>query len=371
MSSTKPQNLSSMATDGKANRSATPFFSIGVTTYNRPELLKQTLDSISMQTFSDFEVIVGNDFIREALSTETLGIRDSRIRIVNHPRNMGEVRNLNALIELGRGRYFTWLSDDDLYAPNFLEDVHSVLVKFDFPPCVFTSFAFIHGGGVADVEKTPSGQGQTFSGRRFLRRYWSGKLKAMGCSGVYSREHLKQIGGVESLADTPFALYSEHLLLVRAGLLEQVAYIDEPLVKYRIHADSWGCTAKDLLLYKQASGNLIGECAAIFSSPQLRDDFRQNMASVLEFVVADFFRRIRMRESVLSRLDAIPYLISLKKHFNPLKGSKLYWYALLSWAGTGARMIWWLGTEFDFKAARSQGPVRFMRTLHSLFWRHK
>ena len=371
MSSTVSKNDSALESDDKGNPSSTPFFSIGVTTYNRPELLKQTLSSISMQTFSDFEVIVGNDFIREALSTDTLGIRDSRIRIVNHPQNMGEVRNMNALIDLGRGRYFTWLSDDDLYAPNFLEDVHSALVKFDFPPCVFTSFEFIHGGGVADVEKTPSGQGQTLSGRQFLRKYWSGKLKAMVCSGVYNKEHLKRIGAVESLADTSFALYSEHLLLVRAGLLEQVAYIDEPLVKYRIHDDSWGCTAKDLLLYKQASGNLIREGAAIFSNPELRDDFRQNMASVLEFVVADFFRRIRMRERVLSRLDAIPYLISLKKHFNSLKGSKLYWYALLSWARIGAKMIWWLGTEFNFKAATSPGPFRFMRTFHSLFWRHK
>ena len=40
-----------------------PFFSIGVTTYNRKELLKQTLISIINQTFTDFEVIVGNDYI--------------------------------------------------------------------------------------------------------------------------------------------------------------------------------------------------------------------------------------------------------------------------------------------------------------------
>jgi glycosyltransferase involved in cell wall biosynthesis len=338
------KNLSAMESDDKENPSSTPFFSIGVTTYNRPELLKQTLASITMQTFSDFEVIVGNDFIQEPLSAATLDIRDSRIRIVNHPHNLGEVRNMNALIDLGRGRYFTWQTDDDLYAPNFLEDVHSALVKFDFPPCVFTSFEFIQGASFPDVEKTPSGQGQTFSGRQFLRKYWSGKLKAMGCSGVYDKKHLKRIGGVESLADTSFALYSEHLLLVRAGLLEQVAYIDEPLVKYRVHEDSWGCTAKDLLLYKQASGNLIRESAAIFSHPELRDDFRQNMASVLEFVVKDFFTRLRMKGGILTRFEAFPYLLSLKKQFSSLKGSDLYWEALLSWVGIGARLTWWLGT---------------------------
>ena len=40
---------------------AIPFFTIGVTTYKRRELLSQTLTSLRNQTFRDFEVIIGND----------------------------------------------------------------------------------------------------------------------------------------------------------------------------------------------------------------------------------------------------------------------------------------------------------------------
>ena len=61
------------------------------------------------------------------------------------------------------------------------------------------------------------------------------------------------MGGVECLTDTSTPLYSEHLLLVRAGLLSQVAHIDEPLVKYRIHEGAWGCTATDLSLTRVES----------------------------------------------------------------------------------------------------------------------
>ena len=114
-----------------------PFFSIGVTTYNRPEMLKQTLMSINAQSFSDFEVIVGNDYIQEPLSAELLGNMDSRIRFINHPQNLGEACNMNTLLNLSRGLYFTWQCDDDLYAPNFLDDVHSALVKYNSPLCVF------------------------------------------------------------------------------------------------------------------------------------------------------------------------------------------------------------------------------------------
>ena len=365
------KNNSIIESEDRGNKNSTPFFSIGVTTYNRPELLKQTLASISAQTFADFEVIVGNDYIQEPLSAAQLGVKDLRMRFVNHPRNLGEVRNMNALIDLSRGRYFTWLTDDDLYEPNFLAEVHSALVKFDLPACVFTSFEHIYGTAIPAAAKTVSGQAQLFSGRRFLRLYWSGALKAMGCTAVYDKAWLKRLGGVESLADTSFALYSEHLLLIRAGLLDQVVYLDQPLVRYRIHEGSWGCSAKDLLLYKQASQNLIRGSIDVFSRPELRDDFRRNMASVLEFTATDFFSRVRSSENCLKRIDVLPFLFSLKKQFNSLKGSILYWKALLSWGHIGARTIWWLGTKFDFKAAAEQGHFKFGRSLYSFFWRHK
>jgi glycosyltransferase involved in cell wall biosynthesis len=328
-----------------------PFFSIGVTTYNRPEMLKQTLMSINAQSFSDFEVIVGNDYIQEPLSAELLGIMDSRIRFINHPQNLGEAGNMNTLLNLSRGLYFTWQCDDDLYAPNFLDDVHSALVKYNSPLCVFIAYEFIYGTSVPDAARTLTGQGQIYSGRQFLKMYWAGKLKALGCTGVYDKEYLKQIGGVECLTDTSTPLYSEHLLLVRAGLLEHVAHIDEPLVKYRIHEEAWGCTARDLSLYRQASHNLIRESVKVFSNSKLRDDFRQNIASILKFVVFEFFSKARAGHGWLSRHWVVPFYFSLKKLFNPLRGTTLYAPALCGWGLTGIQLSWWLCTKFNIKDA--------------------
>jgi len=117
-----------------------PFFSIGVTTYDRKDLLKETLASIVQQRFTDFEVLVGNDFTQESLCGDSVGVQDPRVQFLNHPENLGELRNMNLLLTRSRGRYFTWLADDDLYAPDFLLAVHSALVRFEFPPCVFTSY---------------------------------------------------------------------------------------------------------------------------------------------------------------------------------------------------------------------------------------
>src|SRR5512138_3932148 len=80
----------------RATPAMSPLFSIGITTYERRELLKETLGSITRQTFGDFEAIVGNDHTSVPLSRRLLGVEDPRVRIVNHPANLGEVRNMNA-----------------------------------------------------------------------------------------------------------------------------------------------------------------------------------------------------------------------------------------------------------------------------------
>ena len=351
-----------------SNSDHPPFFSIGVTTYNRPGLLKQTLLSISRQTFTDFEVIVGNDFIAEPLSAEIIGIDDSRIRFENHSQNLGEERNMNTLLAMSRGRYFTWQCDDDLFSPNFLEEVFLTLTRFNFPACVFSSYTMVYGTSYPDMPKTLSGQGKIYSGRRFLKMYWSGRLKAIGCNGVYNKDYLQELGGVKCLADYHRPLYSEYLLLSQVGLQDTVAHIDEPLALYRVHEDAWGCKANDLLVYRQASENLIQKCIPIFLDPDLRDDFRQNMAHLLSFVTDEYFNKAKSMAGSLTRLKAIPFFFSLIKQFETLRGTPLLFYSLRMWSLTGIKLAWCLGTDFDLKAAI---PVKFSHRLRVFFKRDK
>ena len=114
-----------------------PLFSIGVTTYNRNDLLVECLTSILQQDFQDMEVVIGNDYQEQTLTEDILGIHDPRITIVNHPANLGPIANANALIEMSSGRYFTLLADDDMHTKHFLHVMHDLLETCDYPPCIF------------------------------------------------------------------------------------------------------------------------------------------------------------------------------------------------------------------------------------------
>jgi glycosyltransferase involved in cell wall biosynthesis len=266
-----------------------PFVSIGVTTYNRHDLLRQTLDSILSQTFTDFEVIVGNDYTAELLSGEMLGISDPRIRFINHPRNLREVGNMNALLEMARGRYFTWLFDDDLYEPDFLRTAHNLLEQEDFPSALFPSHRVLRGGAPYRPAKIRPGKIVRLTGRDFLRGYFSSRLHVISTSGLFDTATLKKkIGGVEELCDSAIGLYCEYLFLVHCALLEKILYVDAPFVVFRAHPESWGDSNAELHKYLQGGERLVRRSAEVLRHPSLREDYDRNLLGVCKIHLSTF-----------------------------------------------------------------------------------
>lgn len=93
-------------------------FSIILTTYNRPGLLKDALASVGSQNLKDFEVILINDCGDPVESL--LSGYDFPITYIRQGRNRGLSAARNAGLKLARGRYIVYLDDDDIYLPNHL-----------------------------------------------------------------------------------------------------------------------------------------------------------------------------------------------------------------------------------------------------------
>ncbi len=97
---------------------ASCLFSIILTTYNRPGLLKDALASVGKQDLRDFEVILVNDNGDPVESL--LEAHDFPITYLRQGRNQGLSAARNAGLKLARGRYVVYLDDDDIYLPNHL-----------------------------------------------------------------------------------------------------------------------------------------------------------------------------------------------------------------------------------------------------------
>ncbi|WP_312928589.1 glycosyltransferase [Stutzerimonas nitrititolerans] len=102
-----------------------PLFSIVLTTYNRPALLKDALASIDSQILRDFEVVLVNDHgdpVEGLL--EHFGFPITYLR---QGRNQGPAAARNAAHHLARGHYLVYLDDDDLFLPEHLQTLAGAL----------------------------------------------------------------------------------------------------------------------------------------------------------------------------------------------------------------------------------------------------
>ncbi len=103
--------------------SENPLVSVIMPVYNSEKFLREAVESILDQTFTDFELIAINDG-----STDDSGSiladyrqRDERMVILGHLKNQGIVSALNWGLIVGRGKYIAYMHADDISHPGRFE----------------------------------------------------------------------------------------------------------------------------------------------------------------------------------------------------------------------------------------------------------
>lgn len=130
-----------------------PLISVCIPTYNGAEYLRECLDSILAQTFTDFEVLIVDDQSSDetiAISQEYASL-DERIKVVQNPRNLGLVGNWNRCAELASSEWIKFVFQDDLIAPTCLEKMLAVAEPDS--AIVFCRRDFIFEGNVSEQTK--------------------------------------------------------------------------------------------------------------------------------------------------------------------------------------------------------------------------
>jgi glycosyltransferase involved in cell wall biosynthesis len=97
-----------------------PKVSVIMSVYNGEKYLREAVDSILTQTFTDFEFIIINDGSRDRTKKILESYVDPRIRLYHH-QNIGLTRSLNRAISLARGDYIARMDADDISCPERLD----------------------------------------------------------------------------------------------------------------------------------------------------------------------------------------------------------------------------------------------------------
>jgi glycosyltransferase involved in cell wall biosynthesis len=270
-------------------KSSRPFFTIGIPTFNRIDLLRQTLISILDQTYNDFEIIISNDYTGHNLNNANLNIEDDRIKIINQKKNLGEAGNMNFILTKARGKYFTWQFDDDIYSNQFLEMTHKFLMDKGNLPCVYTNIGFIYGKTYPTIKQKKSLKSNLYNGADFVCDVLEGNISAAGCCGVFDRKLLKQINGVQKLSKTPIAIHSEFLLIINMVRYNEVGYINNRLLFSRDYDGTFSGSNKDYLSYSTAGKNLLKKGIELFNKYCIEGDKHIRFKKALINIIMEFY----------------------------------------------------------------------------------
>ena len=211
---------------------------VGVPTFNRADLLPETISSVLRQTYREFRLLICDNASEDDTRTRVASFNDPRIDYERSDHNLGMNANLNRVIQLADTEYLAVVPDDDLLYPDHLRMAVNVLDCHPNVGMVHTAFDVIDGTGrVLETDKVLMPVRSAIvieSSADFLERGMQSTWTVHWGSALFRRAALLDAGGFRAedapLADLP--------LLLRVGCRWDVACLPTSLAAFRVHADS-------------------------------------------------------------------------------------------------------------------------------------
>ena len=201
---------------------ALPLVTIITPTYNRADLLPETINSIISQDYPNIEYIVLDDGSTDRTQELLRGYGDA-LHWVHHP-NMGQPRTVNRGLEMARGEIIGLVSSDDPLLPGAISALVQVLQEHPDVLVVYPDWDVIdeHGDVLSHIDTFEYSYVDMV---RFHHTY-------PGPCTLFRRSVVEQIGGYDpTLRFTP-----DYDFFLRAGLLGPFRRVPRTLATYRFHA---------------------------------------------------------------------------------------------------------------------------------------
>ncbi|MFH1522436.1 MAG: glycosyltransferase [Patescibacteria group bacterium] len=190
-----------------------------IPTCDRPEYLKQALDSIFKQTYKPGEIIVVNN------GKESLDLKDERyknIKVYNIIPYVGVSQARNFGASLASGDYLAFLDDDDLWSENYLENTLKAIESG--AQCILSRIDYLDKDKVS-LAKNPHR-------RLSVENLYTFNPGVIGSNIVVSKNIFIQVGGF----DTKLVTSEDKSLIIEILKRKiKIATLPDSQVLWRVH----------------------------------------------------------------------------------------------------------------------------------------
>ncbi len=204
--------------------------SVIVPVYNSEKFLRDSLESLLNQTYSDIEIIAVNDGSTDK-SQEILDQFSEKITIITQ-NNQGLALALNSGIKAMNGNWFKWFSPDDIMYPDAIENLINTAKNVDENTIIYSNWEIINEDGkkLRSFSETNYNDLDIFD---FNTRLLDGQQ--INVNTTLMPTSLFSKGLKMNASINPILI--DYEIFLRSGLLFQTKFhlVEKPLIKFRVH----------------------------------------------------------------------------------------------------------------------------------------
>lgn len=191
--------------------------------YNVEKYISFSIDSVLLQTYSNWELIVIDDCSTDNTRKIICSYKDNRILLIENRINLGAAESRNIAIEKARGKYIAFLDGDDIWTSNKLEK------QIEFMEINNYSFTYTNyqemscNGDLKDI---------FWTGPKVINKFKLFNYDYIGClTMMYNQEKLGKYKIINLKKRNDYAL---KLKIIND---EKCYLLDEVLAIYRVRTD--------------------------------------------------------------------------------------------------------------------------------------
>ena len=284
-----------------------PLVTFALFAYSQERFIREAVRGALAQTYSPLQIILSDDCSQdktfEIMQEEANGYEGPHEIILNrNNRNLGNGGHVNRLIELAEGELIVAAAGDDISLPARTEE----LVK-----------AWSNGGVVAAYSSVIVTD-EDGAARAIDRRKFAGASVGEHWRALIQRSHGVVLGASQAWDRTVFETFGplpesiraeDYALEFRSALLGKIAYVDEPLVRYRRHGST-----------------IMGDDSVVADLPRFTRDraaLAQRLSVTYNSWLHDIPVFLSMRPEMENELLPATEVIAAKMEFNRFKATVL------------------------------------------------
>lgn len=284
--------------------------SVVITSYNYDRYIKDAIESVLSQTYSDFELVIIDDCSADNSVNIINQFEDERIKFIQNEQNLGLKSSMQKAISCCSGEWIAFLESDDLWLPNTLEKRLACAEKYSQVGIIFNDvLEFGDENWLLAVKNNFERVRKILSKKTFPKNIFYDinvhNLILTFSSVMIKRELFENIS-----FETPIDALLDWWLYIHIAYNTEAYYIKDKLTKWRQHKQSYIMRKNKKSKFKMAN---IEAYLDVYKTNKLGVKF---LPFLVFSIVQMLFSRAKFYNIVLIR--KIKDILHIKKRQSPL-----------------------------------------------------